>query len=93
MKRATATITVALFISYGVYGQAAAAPPSFEVASFKQNKGVFNLELKWTPDEDKADGPSFFTAVQEQLGLKLEPRKGPMGIIVVDNAERAPTGN
>jgi uncharacterized protein (TIGR03435 family) len=56
-------------------------------------KGAFDIELKWAPEEDSANGPSIFTAVQEQLGLKLEQRKGPMEIIVVDHAERVPTEN
>jgi uncharacterized protein (TIGR03435 family) len=56
-------------------------------------EGVFDIELKWAPDEDNVNGPSIFTAVQEQLGLKLEQRKGPMEIIVVDHAERVPTEN
>jgi uncharacterized protein (TIGR03435 family) len=56
-------------------------------------KGAFDIELKWAPDGDDANGPSIFTAVQEQLGLKLEQRKGPMEIIVVDHAERVPTEN
>jgi uncharacterized protein (TIGR03435 family) len=39
--------------------------------------GAFDIKLEWTPDDD-ASGPSIFTAVQEQLGLKLEPAKGPV---------------
>jgi uncharacterized protein (TIGR03435 family) len=58
-------------------------------------KGVFDFELKWAPDDgrDNANGPSIFTAVQDQLGLKLEPRRGRMEIVVVDHAERVPTEN
>jgi uncharacterized protein (TIGR03435 family) len=54
--------------------------------------GTFDLTLQWTPDnaEQKPDPsrPSLFTAVQEQLGLKLESRKGPVEILVIDRAER-----
>lgn len=63
-------------------------------------KGVFDVELKWVADGerrregDNPDGPtSVFTALQEQLGLKLEAGKGPVEMIVVDHAEKEPTGN
>jgi len=60
-------------------------------------KGSFEVKLVWTPDDrpvaDDERGPSVFTALQEQLGLKLESRKGPMEVLVVDHAEKTPTEN
>lgn len=62
--------------------------------------GRFNFHLKFTPDEntpllrrsDEVTGPSIFTAMQEQLGLKLEPAIGPQEFLVIDSVER-PSGN
>jgi len=42
---------------------------------------------------DGESGPSLFAAVEQQLGLKLEVRKGPVEIIVIDHAERVPAQN
>ncbi len=54
--------------------------------------GEYDFTLDWAPTsetgETSADGPSFFTALQEQLGLKLESDKGPVEILVVDRAQR-----
>jgi uncharacterized protein (TIGR03435 family) len=55
--------------------------------------GRYHLKLKWTPDNALEDsGPSIFTALEEQLGLKLEPAKGPVQVLVIDHAEM-PTAN
>jgi uncharacterized protein (TIGR03435 family) len=59
--------------------------------------GEFEVKLVWTPDDrpvpEDQQGASVFAAVQEQLGLKLVSRKGPMEVIVVDRAEKIPTEN
>jgi uncharacterized protein (TIGR03435 family) len=53
--------------------------------------GLYEFELKWSRDDATdlpADAPPiFFTAVQEQLGLKLQPAKGPVETLVVDHVE------
>jgi uncharacterized protein (TIGR03435 family) len=54
----------------------------------------FDFELTWTPDDRRAAdnaadaGPSIFTALEEQLGLKLVPSKGPVEVIVIDHIEK-----
>ena len=68
--------------------------------------GAFEVKLDWTRDNslpaatapgavaaEPADGPSIFEAVQKQLGLKLEKRKGPVDVLVVDHAEKTPLAN
>jgi uncharacterized protein (TIGR03435 family) len=53
--------------------------------------GKYKVNLKWTPDDAVSTGdeapPSIFTALQEQLGLKLESQKGPVGVFVIDKIE------
>jgi uncharacterized protein (TIGR03435 family) len=53
----------------------------------------FEINLRWSPDNSPdAPGASLFTAIQEQLGLKLESAKGPIETLVIDHAEK-PSGN
>ena len=57
----------------------------------------YDFELRWAPDDTPIDSPeaaapSIFTAVQEQLGLKLVPASAPLSILVIDSAGR-PTEN
>lgn len=66
-------------------------------------KGIYDIDLKWTPDAPPAmpgsspssettppgtSGPSIFTALQEQLGLKLEPAQGPVEGIAIVHIEK-----
>jgi len=59
-------------------------------------KGLYDFTLEWTPDRPEGQdnpGPSLFTALQEQLGLKLESVKAPVEVLVVDSVEKRPSGN
>jgi uncharacterized protein (TIGR03435 family) len=68
-------------------------------------EGLYDFELNWTPDQIPANlpadapfprpdpnGPSIFTALQEQLGLKLESATGPLESIVIEKVQK-PTEN
>ena len=65
-------------------------------------QGRYDFELDWTPDDTQfggrtettppADGastaPSLFTAVQEQLGLKLEANRAQVDVLAIDHIEK-----
>jgi uncharacterized protein (TIGR03435 family) len=59
--------------------------------------GVCDVSLEWSPDgqtDAAADhASSIFTAIQEQLGLKLQPQKITVDVLVIDHIERVPTEN
>ena len=60
--------------------------------------GQYDFKLEWTPDSSvqvppneqatAAGGPSIFTALSEQLGLRLETRKGPVPVYVIEKIEK-----
>jgi uncharacterized protein (TIGR03435 family) len=51
--------------------------------------GAYDFELKWAPLPDpNSDNVSIFTAVQEQLGLRLESGTAPLDVLVIDRIER-----
>ena len=57
----------------------------------------YDFELSWTPEDAPPGateflGPSVFSAVQEQLGLKLRPANAPLSVLVIDSAQK-PTAN
>ena len=64
-------------------------------------KGLFDFQLRFAPDIGTGpqvaplpdnSSPSLFTAIQEQLGLKLESAKGAVEVLVIDSASK-PSAN
>ena len=50
--------------------------------------GTYDIDVQWAPAPD-GDGVSIFTAIQEQLGLRLEPSTAPLDVVVIESAERS----
>jgi uncharacterized protein (TIGR03435 family) len=57
-------------------------------------EGVFDVQASWCPDavdasiDPKDERPSFVTAMQEQLGLRLQPGRAAVEVLVIDSVER-----
>jgi uncharacterized protein (TIGR03435 family) len=54
-------------------------------------EGIYNVKLDFAPLEGNSDdtpAPALVTAIQEQLGLKLEATKGPVEVLIIDTAEK-----
>ena len=82
----------------GLLGMALHAP----VEDHTELSGIYNIDLRYAPEslpdsnpgkESNANLPSFFTAVEEQLGLRLQPQKVVVDTVVVDHADPEPTPN
>jgi uncharacterized protein (TIGR03435 family) len=60
-------------------------------------KGVYDVDLEWSVYDATGgqadDPPSLFSVLQEKLGLRLESRKAPVDLYIIDHLERVPTGN
>jgi len=63
-------------------------------------EGTYDLTLDWKPDSPQESSPadhgsdaSIYAAIAEQLGLKLEPRKVSLDVLVIDRADKVPTAN
>jgi uncharacterized protein (TIGR03435 family) len=100
--KATA-ISMARFAKFLASSRAALGRPVVDQTGLK---GLFTFTLEWTPENTSAisnpksneprnvaEAPPIFVALQEQLGLKLEARKAPVEVLVVDHAEKVPTEN
>jgi uncharacterized protein (TIGR03435 family) len=97
--RMTAGRVVAGGFPIGPFATALANQLGRYVADRTGLAGAWDLTLTFLPDRAPGqatdtpaidpNAPSLFTALQEQLGLKLEPTKGPVDVVVVDSIERA----
>jgi len=90
--------TVAHGVTMSLLAQVLQMPVGRSVLDRTGLQGTYDLELQYTPDRLQVRGPegpatdasgvSVFTALREQLGLKLESTKAPVDVLVIDRAER-----
>ena len=58
----------------------------------------YDIDITWVqsslnPGSETDDGPSLQQALQQKLGLKLDSKKGPVEVLVIDHMEKIPTEN
>jgi uncharacterized protein (TIGR03435 family) len=77
-------------IPFGHFVTVLAAQLKRTVTNATGLSGNFDLSLKYVRDDapEGANGPTVFSALEDQLGLKLESRKGPVEVMVIDSAEK-----
>jgi len=81
-------------VSIGTLASLLARPVGHPVVDRTGLTGTYKLDLKFAPNNvPDSDLPDIFTAVQEQLGLKLEAKKVPAEFLVIDHVDKTPTEN
>ena len=83
-------------ISIDTFAHILASPANKPVVDKTGLTGSYDITLKYAPPNDpnaNSDLPDIFTAIQEQLGLKLLPAKVPVDYLVIDHVDRTPTEN
>lgn len=92
---------VATHVSMPLFAESLSQKMSRQVIDKTDIQGAFDIKLRWLREDltpvaadvaGEPQGPAIFTAIQEQLGLRLEPARGPVRVFVIDSVER-PTEN
>jgi uncharacterized protein (TIGR03435 family) len=85
---------VATSVSLSVFAELLTRAEDRPVIDMTGIAGLFDFDLRYTPELDAAAadaGPSLATALTEQMGLRLERRKLPVEVLVIDRANKVPT--
>jgi uncharacterized protein (TIGR03435 family) len=84
-------------VTTGMLAKVLASQLTRSVEDMTGLEGVFDFTLEWAPDTTDVtavhDRPSLFTAIREQLGLRLEPRQRDVDVVIIDHVDVVPTRN
>lgn len=81
-------------VSMSSFASILSHPVGSPVVDKTEISGTYDIKMSFAPSNDpNSNLPDIFTAVQEQLGLKLEPQKVPVDFLVIDHVDRVPTEN